>query len=97
MLAGYAGQRTVARSLPMASTAPKAEGTWQMTATSVVDPAAVAKALVIVAATPVISITRLAQCRDLGAVYLDHIARAVTEKRLVGRLESLGYRVTLET
>ena len=40
---------------------------------------------------------RHAQYRDLGAAYLDHIARAVTEKRLVRRLEALGYRVTLQT
>jgi len=40
---------------------------------------------------------RHAQYRDLGAAYLDHIARAVTEKRFVRRLEALGYRVTLQT
>jgi len=38
-------------------TAPNAEGTWQVTATSAADPAAAAKASVIVAAAPVISIT----------------------------------------
>lgn len=38
-------------------TAPPAEGTWQVTATSAADPAAAAKASVIVAAAPVISIT----------------------------------------
>jgi len=37
-------------------TAPKAEGTWQVTATSAADPTASAKASVIVAAAPVISI-----------------------------------------
>jgi hypothetical protein len=38
-------------------TAPQAEGTWQVTATSAADPVAAAKASVIVAAAPVISIT----------------------------------------
>ena len=35
-------------------TAPAAEGTWQVTATSMADPAAAARASVIVAAVPVI-------------------------------------------
>jgi len=34
--------------------------------------------------------------RDLGAAYLDTIAKRSTEKRLVRRLQSLGYKVTLE-
>lgn len=38
-------------------TAPQAEGTWEVTATSATDPAATAKASVIVAATPMILIT----------------------------------------
>src|SRR6202022_3066963 len=38
-------------------TAPSVEGTWQVSATSAADPAATAKASVIVAAAPVISIT----------------------------------------
>lgn len=34
--------------------------------------------------------------RDLGANYLDRLAQTTVKKRLVRRLESLGYRVTLE-
>jgi transposase len=34
--------------------------------------------------------------RDLGAAYLDRLAQTTVKKRLVRRLESLGYRVILE-
>jgi transposase len=34
--------------------------------------------------------------RDLGADYLDRVAKRSTEKRLVRRLQALGYKVTLE-
>jgi len=34
--------------------------------------------------------------RDLGAAYLDSINRVAIERRLIRRLEALGYRVTLE-
>ena len=34
--------------------------------------------------------------RDLGAHYFDHRDRAIVQRRLVGRLEALGYRVALE-
>jgi transposase len=34
--------------------------------------------------------------RDLGADYLDRVTKRSTEKRLVRRLQSLGYKVTLE-
>lgn len=39
---------------------------------------------------------RGADYRDLGANYLDLIAKRSTGKRLVKRLEALGYRVTIE-
>lgn len=34
--------------------------------------------------------------RDLGADYLDRVSKRSTEKRLVRRLQALGYKVTLE-
>lgn len=34
--------------------------------------------------------------RDLGADYLDRVAKRSTEKRLVRRLQALGYKVTIE-
>jgi transposase len=38
-----------------------------------------------------------ANYRDLGATYLDQIAQSAVKKRLVRRLEGLGYRVSLES
>jgi hypothetical protein len=34
--------------------------------------------------------------KDLGANYLDRLLQTTVKKRLVRRLESLGYRVTVE-
>jgi transposase len=34
--------------------------------------------------------------KDLGGDYFDKLRPAATTKRLVGRLEQLGYKVTLE-
>jgi transposase len=39
---------------------------------------------------------RVAGYRDLGANYFDRLAETTVKKRLVRRLENLGYRVTLE-
>jgi len=41
-------------------------------------------------------ITRGSTYADLGAGYFDHRDRQHTTKRLLARLEGLGYRVTLE-
>jgi transposase len=41
-------------------------------------------------------IRRAVHFRDLGASYLDRLLEATVKKRLVRRLEGLGYRVTIE-
>ena len=40
-------------------------------------------------------LTRRAPYRDLGEAYFDHLERQHVERRLVRRLERLGYSVTL--
>ena len=58
------------------------------------------RALVAVAHTVLVIVyhvlTRRAPYRELGGAYFDHLDRQRVERRLVGRLERLGYTVTLE-
>jgi transposase len=41
-------------------------------------------------------LTRGTVCEDLGVTYFDERDRARVERRLVGRLEALGYTVQLQ-
>ncbi len=58
------------------------------------------RALVAVAHTVLVIVyhvlTRRAPYRELGGAYFDHLDRQRVERRLVGRLERLGYTVTLQ-